>query len=149
MSRILTISALLLAAGCTKPAEQTAETVNNVTADAAAEPKPADVPLLKGEWQLTELDGRPIDGSALIATFGDGTVRVAAGCLRRAWSFTQQRNIVSFAAQPGSANCGSPPTADQDGAFHALDRATMAIFAKQGSEASLSGNGGNVTLVRR
>ena len=84
------------------------------------------------------------------ATFGDGKVRTTAGCTRRSWTFTQNRNIVAFTADPGaSANCEVAPDGDQEAAIHALDRATIAIFDKNGSEASLSGNGGNITLVRR
>jgi hypothetical protein len=150
MPRFLTIAALLLVVACSRPADQSAEAANDVAAT-AREPERASTPLLEGEWQLTKVDGSPIDGgSTVVATFGGGTVRVAAGCLRRTWSFTQKRNIVSFAADPnGSANCEVSPTTDQEAAFHALDRATMAIFDKQGREANLSGNGGNVTLVRR
>src|SRR5262245_22531840 len=100
MPRFLTIAALLLVTGCTQPADRNAEVAN----DAAniAEPAPATVPQLEGQWQLTKVDGRPIDGSPVVATFGDGKVRAAAGCMRRAWTFTQKRNVVSFAADPGN-----------------------------------------------
>ena len=63
---------------------------------------------------------------------------------------SNSRNIVSFASSAGaSANCGNLPNLDQERAFHAIDRATMAIFDKQGREATLSGDGGNITLARR
>lgn len=144
MPRFSTIAALLLVAGCTQQKE--AGTSNEQAASKPAE-APA-VPELAGNWQVTKVDGRPI-APAMAAVFEGGRVRITAGCTRRAWTFTQKRNIVSFAADPGgSANCEVPPTLKQEEAFQALDRATIAIFGKQGREASLSGDGGNVTLVR-
>ena len=148
MPRFLSIAALLLAAGCGQQSNSAPS--NDAKGEPVAEAAPA-TPALDGQWQVTKVDGRPLDpGSAMIATIADGKVRVAAGCSRRAWSFTQKRNIVSFAADPGgSANCQSPPTSDQETAFLAIDRTTMAIFDQEGREASLSGDGGNITLARR
>lgn len=150
MTRHLNIAALLLVAGCGQQADSNAASSNDAKAAPVAKP-PAETPALEGEWQVTKVDGRQLGpSSAMIATFGDGKVRVVAGCSRRAWTFTQDRNIVAFAADPsGSTNCASPPSADQEAALSALDRATMAIFDKQGGEGNLSGDGGNVTLVRR
>jgi heat shock protein HslJ len=148
MPRFLSIAALLLAASCTQQTDPSAQANNEATADTAATTAAPEVPLLEGEWQLTKLDGRPVEGMS--ASFGGGKARISAGCNHRAWSFSQRKNIVSFAADPsGSSNCAASPNSDQEAAFHALDRATIAIFDKQGREASLSGNGGNVTLVRR
>jgi hypothetical protein len=150
MNRFLTIATLLLIAGCAQQKDSNAPTSNDAEA-APAETAAATVPALEGEWQVAKVDGRPVGpGSAMVAAFGDDKVRIAAGCSHRAWTFTQKRNIVSFSADPGgSANCENPPNSDQEAAIHALDRATMAIFDKDGREANLSGNGGNVTLVRR
>lgn len=145
MSRFVIVTSLLLAAGCT---QQGKTSTSNEDAMARPLAEPAAVPALDGEWQVTKVDGRPI-APAMTAAFEGGRVRITAGCARRAWTFTQKRNIVSFAANPGgSANCEVPPTVKQEEAFQALDRATIAIFAKEGREASLSGDGGNVTLVR-
>ena len=145
MPRFPTIVALLLVAGCTQQREAG---TSNEQATATPPVEAAAVPELAGKWQVTKVDGRPI-APAIAAAFEGGRVRITAGCTRRAWTFTQKRNIVSFAANPGgSANCEVPPTVKQEEAFQALDRATIAIFAKEGREASLSGDGGNVTLVR-
>ena len=148
MSRFLRVTPLLLlAAGCTERAEPNAAQANDAAAP-AAKPAEAAVPDLNGSWQVTEVDGRPV--ASMAVTLGAGKARIAAGCNYRAWSFTQDRNIVSFTANPaGSSNCASSPNVDQESAFQAIDRATIAIFAKQGREASLSGDGGNVTLARR
>ena len=144
MPRFPTFAVLLLVAGCTQQKEAG---TSNEQAPARPAEAPA-VPELAGNWQVTKVDGSPI-APAMAAAFEGGRVRITAGCTRRAWTFTQKRNIVSFAADPGgSANCETPPGSKQEAAFHALDRATIAIFDKQGREASLSGNGGNVTLVR-
>ena len=147
MPRILTLAALLLVAGCRQQTDQNGTMANE--AGEALQAPAVEVPSLNGAWKLTEVDGRPIDGGSTVATFADGALRIVAGCSRRAWTFTHQRNIVSFAADPGgSANCESPPTSRQDAAFRAVDRATMAIFDPDGREANLSGGGGNVTLER-
>jgi heat shock protein HslJ len=146
MTRVTIVAALLALAACNQPAKEEASASNEAVP--AAEPAPAIAPALDGEWRLTKLDGKPVDGMGM--TFGGGRAKIAAGCNHRAWAFTQNRNIVSFTADPaGSGNCADTPDIDQESAFHAIDRATMAIFAKEGREASLSGNGGNVTLERR
>ena len=149
MPRFVTVAALLLVAACGQQ-EETASAANEAAAAAAEQAAKPAVPALEGEWRVSTLRGRPIEGSALVATFGGGKVRVAAGCNRRAWTFTQKRNIVSFAADPGgSVNCESSPTIPQEATFEAIDRATMAVFSNEGREASLSGDGGTITLAKR
>ena len=146
MSRFLAVAALSLVAGCGQQREADRTPGNETATPAAASAPVAD---LGGEWQVVKLDGRPIAGGSAVS-FSQGKARLTAGCTRRAWAYTQQRNIVSFAADSsGSANCETTPSIEQESVIHALDRATMAIFDKDGREASLSGNGGNVTLERR
>ena len=150
--RVLTSVALLLVAGCSQQQAEKAEaTANEAAANRPADTAKPEVPALDGQWQLSKIDGRPLDrGSSTVASFGGGKLSITAGCSRRAWTFTQKRNIVAFTADPGGiSNCQSPPNVDQEAAIHALDRATMAIFTNEGREANLSGDGGNVTLVRR
>ena len=149
--RVLTSVALLLVAGCSQQAGKNEATANVAASNTPADAAKPEVPALDGEWQLNKIDGRPVDaGSSTVASFGGGKLSITAGCSRRAWTFTQKRNIVAFTADPrGSSNCQSPPNVDQEAAIHALDRATMAIFGNEGREANLSGDGGNVTLVRR
>jgi hypothetical protein len=150
MNRSIFLAALLLACSCSQ--SQTGSETANEAADASEAAAPAEVvPALVGEWRVAAIDGRPVDAaSAMVATFREGKLQVASGCLRRAWSYTQQRNMVSFTPDPGgSSNCGAPPSGDQENVYAALELATMAIFVKDGSEASLSGNGGTLTLERR
>lgn len=148
MNRRQFLVAALLIAGCNQQPIPNADAGNS--AEAAEPQATAEVPQLDGEWQVTEVDGRALGGSAMAAVFAGGRLQVTAGCNRRAWSYTQKRNILSFVADPsGSGNCENPPTQVQDAAFHALDLATIAIFDRAGREASLSGSGGNLTIVRR
>lgn len=145
--RALPILALLLAAcngetGVEPPA-------NNVVAEEA---KPAtEVPELAGEWRVTKIEGSDATGLGMTASFAGGQASLATGCIRRAWTYSQDRNIVSFKSNPaGSSNCGGgTPSGDAETAYAAIERANIAIFAKQGKEASLSGTGGNLTLERR
>ena len=151
MTRNLALSALLLAAGCGQHEDRSAA-ANDVAENKAAPAVADDVPSLDGEWSVVSIDGKPVGaGSAMTAEFGGGKATIAAGCLRRAWTYTQKRNVVSFATNSaGSANCGGQaPNAQQENAYSALEQATMAIFSKKGARADLSGTGGNLALERR
>ena len=148
MIRIVSIAALLILGGCGKQ-ESTAPAQQN---EAATPAVPVAVPSLEGSWAVTRIGGVP-DAAALgmSAATGQGSVTLSIGCLRRAWTYSQNRNVVSFAAAPaGSANCGgSSPSAEAETAYAALTDANIAIFSKDGKEASLSGTGGTLTLERR
>ena len=145
MIRRLTALALLLAAGCGQqdaPAPQANQAAEAPKAEAS-------VPVLEGEWQVVSIDGKPL-AAAMTASFTGGKARLASGCLRRAWNYSQKRNTVSFTPDPGgSANCGGGTSGEQESAYAALEQANIVIFNKDGAEASLSGTGGNLSLQRR
>ena len=147
MKRALTLCALLLAAACSQKDSDPVNESANATEAPAAEKQ---VPLLEGNWQVASLDGRPVpSGSAMTATFKAGRLVVSSGCLRRAWTYTQNKNVVAFTTDPGgSTNCGGGTSSEQETTYAALTEANIAIFNKDGTEASLSGTGGNVTLRR-
>ena len=152
MKRTLIIAAMLFAAGCSQQEQQAPSNESNESAAAQQAPtSKAAVPTLEGQWAVTAIDGAPISaGSAMIAAFAAGKATISAGCLRRGWTYTQERNTVSFTNDPGSsANCGGGPSGEQESAYIALEQASITIFNKEGKEASLSGTGGNLTLQRR
>jgi hypothetical protein len=159
MSRFLTIAAALLASACGQQSDSGGAPATDAEAANASLATPANsvgqaaptAPLLDGEWRLTKVDGRPLEGGASsVISFEDGAAKLVTGCTRRNWTYTQDRNIVSFAANPaGSSNCERAPTIKEETAFQSFTRAKMVIFDKAGREASLSGDGGNVTLARR
>ena len=154
MKRTLTIAALLFVAGCSQQEGQQATPTNEANEAVAAQEAPAattSVPTLEGQWTVAAIDGAPIGaGSAMTASFAAGKAIISSGCLRRGWKYTQKRNVVSFTNDPGSsANCGGGPSGEQESAYIALEQASIAIFNKEGKEASLSGTGGNLTLQRR
>ena len=148
MTRILPLASFLLLAGCGQ--EQSAAPSND-TAQAAPEPAAkAPVPSLEGEWRVAAITGAPTTGTAMTASLGSGRASISAGCLRRGWIYKQDRNLVAFTGAPGgSSNCGRSPSAEEETAFSAVGDANLAIFAKDGSEATLSGTGGTLTLERR
>lgn len=151
MNRNLALAALLLAAGCGQHDNHQAA-ANEVAVNHTTPGVADSVPSLDGQWNVVSVDGKAVGaGSAMTAEFRGGNATVAAGCLRRAWTYTQKRNIVSFATNSaGSANCGGQaPNAEQENAYAALELATMAIFSKEGARADLSGTGGNLALERR
>ncbi|MDP9421977.1 MAG: hypothetical protein M3Q19_03940 [Pseudomonadota bacterium] len=148
MNRIAFVASMLLLSACNSETV-TEPPVNNVAAD---EPKQAaEVPSLAGSWSVTRIEGEDTAGLGMTARFTGGQASLAAGCMRRAWTYTQSRNIVSFKTNPaGSSNCeGRSPSGTEETAYAALDGANIAIFSKDGSEASLSGTGGSLTLQRR
>ena len=149
MTRIVPLVFLALIAGCNQQ-QPAAPPANDAAAvPAAPTAKPA-VPSLKGNWRVTAIAGQPVAGTAMAAAIGDGRASVSAGCLRRSWTYTQDRNLVAFAGAPGnSSNCGRSPNGEEETAFGALGDANLAIFAKDGREATLSGTGGTLTLERR
>lgn len=150
MTRNLALAALLFAAACQKQPDQ--EPVTEETAGQVTEAKaPAEVPALEGSWSVAAIDGKPVGAGAMMASFAGGKASIASGCVRRGLTYTQRLNVVSFAADPGgSANCeGRGTSAEHEAAYAALQSASIAIFGKDGTEANLSGTGGNLTLQRR
>ncbi|HVF36779.1 MAG TPA: hypothetical protein VNA29_02420 [Sphingomicrobium sp.] len=144
----MTFASLVSLAACSPqpgeaPQSNTIETVK-------AQPAKADVPSLEGSWRVTRIDGQDAAGLGVTATLGAGKARLATGCLRRAWTYRQDRNMVSFTSSPGgSANCGRAPSGLEETAYSAIDQANIVIFASGGKQADLSGTGGNLTFERR
>ena len=150
MTRLLPIFAFLLIAACDKQDASVAPPANEAAAAPAAPSAPAEVPSLEGDWRVTMIEGRDVAGIGMTASIGGGKASISTGCLRRAWTYTQNRNVVAFTASPGaSTNCGRSPSGDEETAYAAINDANMAIFGKDGKEASLSGTGGTLTLQRR
>lgn len=151
MRRTLPLFALLSVAACTS--QESASSKESEKASVAGQPvaEETNVPALDGQWSVAAIDGKPVGaGSAMTATFAAGRATISSGCLRRGWTYTQKRNVVSFSTDPGgSANCGGGTSGEQETAYAALERASIAIFDKDGNEANLSGTGGNLTLRRR
>ena len=149
MRPVLALAALLSLAACQQqdpasaPANESVSASNEQVGEKTA-------PLLEGRWSVAALDGRPVD-AAMSASFAGGAASLVAGCVRRAFSYTQKRNQVSFQPDPGgSSNCeGQGASAQHATASDALQQASIVIFDKDGSEANLSGAGGNLTLRRR
>jgi len=149
MTRILPIAALLLIAACDKPDSGVAQNPDKA-ADTRAAPAAAKIPSLEGSWRVTMIGGQDATTLGMTAAMAGGRASLSTGCLRRAWTYTQNRNVVAFTASPGeSSNCGRSPSGDEEAAYAAINDANMAIFGKDGKEASLSGTGGTLTLQRR
>jgi hypothetical protein len=148
MNRLLPIACLLLIAGCNQ------QEAPSPFANDSVEPAkpPAEVPSLEGNWKVSRIGG-VADAAAIgmTAAITKNSVTLSSGCIRRAWTYTQRRNIVAFTSSPGgSSNCGgASPGPDAETAYAALNDANMAIFSKDGREAGLSGTGGTLTLERR
>ena len=59
---------------------------------------------------------------------------MSSGCLRRGFTFAQDRNKVTFTSNPaGSSNCGRSPSAAEEAAFAALGDANLAVFGADGT----------------
>lgn len=141
--------AMLMVAACGQEDRKTVPPSNELPTVPAAPEAAAEVPALEGQWAVAAIDGKPM-GTASTAAFHGGKATISSGCHRRAWTYTQKGNVVAFTADPGgSSSCGEGTSANQEAAFAALDGASIAIFGKDGTEANLSGTGGNLTLRRR
>ena len=142
----LTMMAALCVAGCSPAAEQPAA---NQAEQPAAVKKPAEVPLLEGEWSVTALSGLPLKQVfPMTASFSEDKMTVRSECKTFVWSYTQSRNIVAF--KPASAgNCGRNQTTNENEMERAMKGASIALFSSDGREVQLSGNGGTATLTRR
>jgi hypothetical protein len=148
MKHALLISFILLVAACNRQEQAAAPAPNAVAEKPAAPIAKAPVPSIDGRWNVATVDGN--QGVGLTLTLTDGKATMAAGCLRRGFTYKQDRNQVVFTSDPsGSANCGNPPSAAQETAFAALADANTAIFGKDGKTVTLSGYGGIVSLERR
>ena len=148
MKHALTVFAALLLAACNQQ-DQAAAPAANVVAEAPPPPVvKAPVSSLEGTWKVASAGSD--SGTGLTLTIGKGKATMSAGCLRRGFTFKQDRNQVSFGSDPsGSANCGASPTAGQETAFASLADANTAIFGQDGKTVTLSGYGGLLTLERR
>ena len=151
MKRILPVVAFLLVAACGQHENNVTQQQSNNAASASTEPAAAaEVPSLEGNWRITQIEGKDATSLGMTAALAGGKASISTGCLRRAWTYTQKRNVVTFTPSPAeSSNCGRTPTGDEETAYAALSAANIAIFIKDGSEANLSGTGGNLTLQRR
>ena len=143
MNRTLPLIALLLLSACERQEQPTAAPTTAETPAPAPVVKAA-VPSLQGQWRVTS--PTPLD-----LTIGDGTATLSSGCLRRGFTFRQDRNQISVASAPsGSSNCdGRSPSAAQENAFAALADANLAVFDADGRKVTLSGLGGILTIERR
>jgi hypothetical protein len=150
MTRMLPIIALLLIAACDKQDGSIAPPANQAAAAPAVPSASADTISLEGTWKISTIGGRDVAGLGMTAVLGGGKAMISTGCFRRAWTYTQNRNVVAFTTAPsGSSNCAGQPSGDEEAAHSAISDANMAIFAKGGKEVSLSGTGGMLTLQRR
>lgn len=147
MKRILPVTLLILAAACGQQESPPAPTNETAT---AAEPAAKEVPSLKGSWQVTMIEGIEAKPIGMTAIMSGGRASLVMGCFRRAWTYSQNGNIVDFTASPsGSSNCGGQtPGAQAETAYAALEDVNIAIFSSDGKRADLSGGAGNLTFVR-
>lgn len=143
MNRIAPLLALILLAACDRQEPPAAPApTTDAPAPAPAKAKAA-VPSLEGQWRVAA-------PAALDLAIAGGKATLSSGCLRRGFTFRQDRNQVAFASAPAdSSNCGRTPSAAEEAAFAALADANLALFGKDPRKVTLSGYGGMLTLERR
>lgn len=144
---------MLLLGACSSggeaPAGNSIENAAENGAEAPAETSAAaQVPSLKGDWSVTAFNGQPLTQVyPMSASFGDDRLTVRSDCVRMAWTYTQDRNIVAFT--PAAADsCGRGHTDSELQVERALKLANIAMFTNEGQEVQISGAGGMVTMTR-
>lgn len=144
MNRLMILTLCL--AGCSPSAEQP---VANEAQAPAAEQKPAEVPSLAGEWNVTASGGKPLTQVfPMTANVSANEVVINSECMRFTWTYTQDRNVVTF--KPGAVRrCARNQTQNENEVQRAVDRANIALFSGEGREVQLSGSGGTVALERK
>jgi hypothetical protein len=144
MNRLMIL--ILCVAGCSPATDQPA---TNQTDKPTVQEKPAEVPSLAGEWNVTASNGKPLTQVfPMTASVSRDQLTVHSECVSFAWAYTQDRNIVSF--KPGAVrHCERNQTQNENEAQRAIGGANIALFLQEGREVQLSGNGGTVTLTRR
>ena len=141
MNRIAPLLALALLAACDRQ-DPPAAPAPTAAAPAPTPAAKAPVPSLEGKWRLTT-------PATLDLAIDGGQATLSSGCLRRGFTFAQDRNKVTFTSnQAGSSNCGRAPSAAEEAAFAALGDANLAVFGADGT-ATLSGIGGMIGLEPR
>jgi hypothetical protein len=142
----LSMLAVLCVAGCSPTTDEPAA---NQVERPVTETKPAEPPALTGEWDVTALGGQPLQQVfPMRASFAEGQMTVRSECVTFVWNYTQDRNIVAF-KPVSSRGCGRNQTTNENEIERAMKGANIALFAQEGREVQLSGNGGTATLARR
>lgn len=151
MNGTLPLAALLILAACDQAREPAPSVANETASAPSAEASKPAVPSLEGNWRVTMIGGRDAKALGMTAALGGGKATLSTSCIRRAWTYAQQRNVADFTGSPsGSSNCGGQaPGPKEELAYAALDDANLVIFNKDGAEATVSGTGGTLTLERR
>ena len=146
MNRLMTIAAILGLAGCSPAPEQPAA---NTAEAPVAEAKPAEVPALTGEWNVTALGGQPLQQVfPMTASVAGDRLTVRSECKTFVWNYTQDRNMVGFKSV-SAGGCARNQTTNENEIERAMKGANIALFTGEGREVQLSGNGGTATLTRR
>ena len=137
---------LLPLAACSPAAEEPA---NEAQAPAPAEEEAAPVPSLAGEWSVTQINGRGLtQPHPMNATFTENRLTIVSDCVRIAWDYSQDRNIVSFGSAAESG-CPGSRMPEEELIQPVIEQANIAMFSNGGSEVQLTGPGGSATLTRR
>lgn len=116
---------------------------------APAEPAAPAAPALAGDWAVTAFNGSPLTQVFdMTASFAGNRLTIASECVRMAWTFAQDGNLVTF-KPAGGGGCARTQTYNEDQVEKAVAAATMAMFSDDGREVQLSGSGGTITLAKR
>ena len=143
MNRMIPLLALTLLAACDRQDPPAAPAPTAAAPAPTAAKAKAPVQPLDGKWRLAE-------PAALDLVIGGGKATLSSGCLRRGYTFKQDRNQVAFNSSPaGSSNCGRSPSAAEEAAFAALADANLVLFGEDPGQVTLSGYGGTLAISRR
>ena len=143
------LPALLLVSACaseTDEAQQPQEQAEQAETPASEQEA---VPSLAGSWSVASIEGADLTQYYdMNATVTDDRFTIESECVRIAFDYRQDRNIVSFDPVQ-AAGCERMRTHNEDQIGPIIDQANIAIFSDGGDTVELTGPGGRVTLTRR
>lgn len=141
---------LLLLCACGPTAEEPA----NQAEPAASQPARSEqekrvIPSLAGQWTVTHINqAAPRQTWPLEAAVTDSRLTLQSECVRMAWDYRQDGNIVQFTSVPVES-CERVLSPAEEMVSEPIGLANIAMFSNEGREVLLSGPGGTVAMRRR
>ena len=143
------LPALLFVSACASEPDEAQQPESQAEQQAVEQEAAPVVPSLEGNWGIASIEGADLTQYYdMNATVTGDRFTIESDCVRIAFDYRQDRNIVSFdPAQAAGCDRVRTPNENQVGTI--IDQANIAMFSDDGDTVELTGPGGRATLTRR